>query len=111
MDTELIGPWTRTGSRVAYENAWIRVREDSVVRPDGGEGIYGVVEIHDSVFVVAISPAREIYLLRMFRYTTESESIEVPAGGAGGEDPLSAARRELAEETGLHARSWSRAGT
>jgi len=28
-------------------------------------------------------------------------SLEVPAGGTDGEDPLEAARRELAEETGL----------
>ena len=38
-------PWTTNASRIVYENAWIRVREDQVVRPDGGPGIYGVIEI------------------------------------------------------------------
>ena len=44
--------WQALDSRVVYENRWIRVREDAVVRPDGGEGIYGVVEmLSPAVFV------------------------------------------------------------
>ena len=31
-------------SRVVYENRWMRVREDQVRRPDGSDGVYGVVE-------------------------------------------------------------------
>lgn len=42
--------WQTTNSREIYANPWIRVREDAVVRPDGGEGIYGVVSMqHPSV--------------------------------------------------------------
>ena len=49
------GGWTTTGSREVYSNPWIAVREDAVLRPDGGEGIYGVVTMqHPSVFVVAM---------------------------------------------------------
>src|SRR3712207_2576551 len=29
------GPWRVLGSRLVYENPWIRVREDQVLRPDG----------------------------------------------------------------------------
>jgi 8-oxo-dGTP pyrophosphatase MutT (NUDIX family) len=36
--------------------------------------------------------------------------VEVPAGGSDGEDPLAAARRELAEETGLRAATWQQVG-
>jgi len=36
-------PWRTLGSRRVYENPWISVREDSVVRPDGEPGIYGVI--------------------------------------------------------------------
>ena len=28
-------PWKTLASRVMYENAWVRLREDAVVRPDG----------------------------------------------------------------------------
>ena len=30
-------------SRIAYENKWLRLREDIVRRPDGSDGLYGVV--------------------------------------------------------------------
>ncbi|GCD19370.1 hypothetical protein CTKZ_09320 [Cellulomonas algicola] len=103
--------WTTTGSRVVYENPWIRVREDQVLRPDGGPGVYGVVEVRNhSVFVVALTDDDEVVLVSQRRYTTGAVSVEVPAGGTDGEDPLVAAQRELAEETGLAARAWTAVG-
>ena len=39
-------PWKTLDSKIVYENPWIRVREDQVIRPDGKPGIYGVVETH-----------------------------------------------------------------
>ena len=36
-------PWTRLARRVAYENPWITVWHDDVLRPDGRPGVYGVV--------------------------------------------------------------------
>src|SRR6476619_2150528 len=93
--------WQTRASRTVYENRWIRVREDDVTRPDGGEGIYGVVEVrHPAVFVVPVTGAGEVLLVRIHRYATGRESLEIPAGGTDGEDPLVAARRELQEETG-----------
>jgi hypothetical protein len=32
-----------TGTRVVYENKWMRVREDTIRRRDGSSGIYSVV--------------------------------------------------------------------
>lgn len=103
--------WTTHGSRVVYENRWIRVREDDVTRPDGGAGIYGVVEVRQpSVFVVALDDEDRVVLVRLFRYTTGAWSLEVPAGGSDGEEPLVAAQRELLEEAGLVAGSWVEVG-
>ena len=102
--------WPVTRSRVAYENPWIVVREDEVTRPDGTPGVYGVVEVRrPAVFVVALTDADEVVLVTVDRHTV-GRSVEVPAGGTDGEDPLVAARRELAEETGLVAGSWRRVG-
>jgi hypothetical protein len=39
-------------TRAVYENRWMRVREDEVRRPDGSQGIYGVVEKPDFVIVI-----------------------------------------------------------
>jgi 8-oxo-dGTP pyrophosphatase MutT (NUDIX family) len=87
------------------------VREDKVVRPDGEHGIYGVVHYkHIAVGVLAIED-EEIYLVGQYRYTLEQYSWEIPEGGcAAGEDALSAAQRELEEETGLRAERWEQLG-
>jgi 8-oxo-dGTP pyrophosphatase MutT (NUDIX family) len=105
-------PWKTLSTRVAYENAWIRVREDQVIRPDGGPGIYGVVEIRPSVAVVALNERDEIVLVGQWRYTTNRYSWEIPRGGShpGETDMLAVAKRELAEEAGLLARNWQPLG-
>ncbi|MFD1718699.1 NUDIX domain-containing protein [Georgenia deserti] len=103
--------WQTHASSTVYENPWIRVREDRVTRPDGDDGVYGVVEVrHPAVFVVPITADGEVLLIQQFRYTIGRESLEIPAGGTDGEEPLIAARRELLEETGHTASSWRELG-
>ena len=105
------GGWTTTGSREVYSNPWIAVREDAVLRPDGGEGIYGVVTMqHPSVFVVAMDDDGAVLMVSLYRYATRGMSLEVPAGGCDDDDPLDAARRELLEETGFVASEWHEIG-
>lgn len=104
--------WRTLTSSVVYENPWIVVRQDEVQAPGGAPGVYGVVEVRQpSVFVVALTDDDEVVLVTVDRYTTGPGSLEVPAGGSDGEDPLVAARRELAEETGLVADSWVQVGS
>ncbi|MGA8027570.1 MAG: NUDIX hydrolase [Bryobacteraceae bacterium] len=105
-------PWKTESSRIAYENAWIRVREDRVIRPDGGAGIYGVVEIRPSVGIVAINERNEVALVGQWRYSVKRYSWEVPRGGShpGEADMLEVAKRELVEETGVLARRWETLG-
>ena len=102
--------WTTKSSQTVYENPWIRVREDRVERPDGSDGIYGVVDLqNEAVFVVALDERDRVLLVHIDRYTVGS-SWEVVAGGTDGEDPPVAARRELLEEAGLEASEWIRTG-
>lgn len=104
-------PWRTVSSRPIYKNAWISLREDQVVRPDGNPGIYGVVESRIATGVVAITESDEIILVGQYRYPTECYSWEIPEGGSEiGEDPLSAIQRELAEEAGLRANNWQQLG-
>jgi 8-oxo-dGTP pyrophosphatase MutT (NUDIX family) len=102
--------WRTISSKVVYRNPWISVREDQVVRPDGNLGLYGVVESTPSAFVIALSDADELLLVTQDRYPTGRPSVEVPAGNAAHEDPLAAAQRELQEETGYVAASWTPLG-
>jgi hypothetical protein len=105
-------PWKTVSSRVAYENAWIRLREDQVIRPDGRPGIYGVVEIRPSVGVVAMNERDEVALVGQWRYSVNRFSWEIPRGGShpGETDMLCVAKRELAEEAGLIAEKWEALG-
>ena len=105
------GPWTVLETREVYRNAWIRVREDQVLRPNGTPGIYGVVECGLAVGVVPLDAEGRVHLVGQYRYPTGEYSWEVPTGtGDGAEDPLEAAGRELEEETGLRAARWTSLG-
>ena len=86
-----------TASRVVYENRWIKVREDAIVRIDGSPGIYSVVERADFAAIAAVQDG-QIYLVEQFRYW------ELPQGAWEDDpdkSPEEVARGELREETGL----------
>src|SRR5262249_1855701 len=108
MDDKFSNPWKTLDTRIVYDNPWIRVREDNVLRPDGNPGIYGVV--HYKSIAIGILPIDEdgfTYLVGQYRYTIDQYSWEIPEGGCGqGEEPIEAAKRELLEETGLVASNW-----
>ena len=104
-------PWRTLDSRRVYENPWISVREDDVIRPDGEPGIYGVVHYKNTAVGVLPVEDDHVYLVGQYRYPLERYSWEIPEGGCPeGEEPLRAAQRELREETGLEAGSWRRLG-
>ena len=98
------GEWTKLGSTVLYTNPWITVRGDRVIQPDGEEGTFGVVEMIPGVSVLPVDDDGTVYLVRVYRYTLDRESIETIAGGIeGAESAEETARRELREEAGIEA--------
>lgn len=103
-------PWKKLSSQIVYQNKWYSVRRDEVIRPDGQPGEYNVVESPEAVFIVPVDEDQNVYLIGLFRYTTNMYSLEIPAGGGEGQDPLVAAKRELQEEIGHTAGKWEKLG-
>ncbi len=101
--------WTRLSRRIVYENPWMRVLEDHVINPGDGENLYGHIHFRNTaVAILALDEDDHTWLVGQERYTLDAYSWELPMGGAPeGEDPLEAAKRELKEETGLTAATWS----
>ena len=95
-----------TSSREVYRNAWMSVREDEVVLPDGRPGLYGVVDKPDFALVVAREDDGDLWLVEQYRYPVQRRSWEFPQGSWAHPSDGSAAdlaRAELREETGLRA--------
>jgi ADP-ribose pyrophosphatase len=88
-------------SRRVYDGRIVNLRVDSVRLPDGRIARREVVEHRPAVVILAENDARQILLVRQFRYPAGEVLIELPAGVVeDGEDFTSAAVRELQEETG-----------
>jgi 8-oxo-dGTP pyrophosphatase MutT (NUDIX family) len=100
--------WQTLSGREIYENPWIRVREDQVINPAGGKGIYGVVSFKNkAIGIIPVDEEGNTWLVGQHRYPLDIYSWEIPMGGGPlGEEILTAAKRELKEETGLTAENW-----
>lgn len=96
-------------SHTAYRGAIMAVRVDEVEMPGGRIAKREVVEHHGAVAVVARDDRGRIAMIRQYRHPIGRRLWELPAGlldGGPDEEPLTAAQRELAEETDLAADRW-----
>ena len=87
-----------------------RVTEDKAVDSKGGfEIARSVVRHPGSAVMMAMDDRNRILLVRQYRLPADDYLWELPAGKLDeGEKPLQAAKRELAEETGYKARTWTK---
>ena len=109
-------------SRISYRGPVFSVTTDEVEEPGGVRARRDVVRHSGSIVVLAVDdlanhhPAKaarkaepRILLERQYRHAAQSMMWELPAGRIDdGETALTAAKRELLEETGYSARQWKR---
>jgi ADP-ribose pyrophosphatase len=99
-------------SEVVYQGPLFRVLHDKLIEPGGKPSERDVIRHNGSVVILAIDSSKSkknpwIVIERQYRHAANQFLWELPAGKLeAGEDPLLGAQRELAEETGYHAKNW-----
>jgi 8-oxo-dGTP pyrophosphatase MutT (NUDIX family) len=98
-----IESWKTINSQLVFDNPWCRVRQDEVELPNGAIiDDYFVNVRPDIVLVLAVTQNREIVFVRQYRHGVGQILLELPGGSLDSqtENSLTAAARELEEETG-----------
>lgn len=99
-------------SRELYQGKILSLRVDEIELSEGRTAVREVVEHPGAVVIAAVDEHRQVYLVRQYRHPIGRDLLELPAGMLEvGEEPLTAAVRELREEVGLLAESWTALGS
>lgn len=100
--------WKVLETTTLYSDTRFAVRRDRLRLPGGDEGVYTYPVKHGAVFILPITPAGELVLIRQYRYIVDAWLWEIPAGSThdfNGGDYRELVRRELWEEIGGQAES------
>ncbi len=98
----------RTGGALVFEGDLLKVYRDEVSLASGHLATREYIKHPGTVLIVALLDNNKVLFVRQFRYASGQVSLELPAGRIDpGEEPLAAAKRELREETGHVAASWT----
>ncbi len=96
-------------SQQDYANRLFAIRRDRCrSRKGAGERSYFVLETCAWINVLPVTASGQVVLVQQYRHGLAGYTLEIPGGmvDASDLDPLAAAQRELAEETGYAAPQW-----
>jgi 8-oxo-dGTP pyrophosphatase MutT (NUDIX family) len=99
----MITPWKKVGSKPVGDFRIFKLRSDICINPrTGKEHDFYVLDTVGWVNVIALTPARELVMVRQYRIGSQTVELEIPGGmmDPGETDPVVTAVRELREETG-----------
>ncbi len=98
-------------SEYIYKGKILTVRKDQVTLSDGTRASREIIEHNPAVVVLPFKKPDTLYLIRQYRKAIDTLLTEATAGVVDpGEDMLTAAKRELIEETGITANQWTSLG-
>jgi 8-oxo-dGTP pyrophosphatase MutT (NUDIX family) len=95
--------WKSLGSKYALDTRWLKLKKETVELPNGKilDDFY-TVEGGELIAILAIDGDNNVFLVKQYRHAVGDVTIDLPGGGVEkGEQPIDAAKRELAEETGM----------
>jgi ADP-ribose pyrophosphatase len=100
-------------SKISYKGKVFNVTTDKVKEPNGTIATRDVIHHNGSIVILAVDSSRkprdpDVILIRQYRHAAGQYLLELPAGRIEpGERPLTAAKREMIEETGFRANKWT----
>ena len=101
----------RIDGKCVYDGKIFRIIVDRVELPNGRTSTREVVCHHGGVAILPITEKNEVIMVKQFRYPYMEAILEIPAGKLNkGEDPFTAGKRELREETGAVAKKYENLG-
>ena len=102
---------TKLDSESVFDGRLLHVRRDTVRLPSGRSATREYIVHPGAVLVAPRLPDGRWVVERQFRYPVGRVFVEFPAGKRDpGESAFETGRRELAEEAGYEAASWTRLG-
>ena len=99
----MIKPWKKVSSKPAGDFRIFKIRSDTCVNPrTGKEHDFYVLDSVGWVNVLALTPDRQLVMIRQYRHGSETVELEIPGGMMDPHetDPVATGIRELREETG-----------
>lgn len=88
-------------SKRVFEGRAVKLRVDTVLKPNGKSTTREIVEHSDCIAVVVLDSKDRAIMVRQYRKAVDKFLLEIPAGGIEpGEQPVESVRRELQEEIG-----------